>query len=169
MSERTAVVPFMPPRLKARLEHYKIELPAFAPTFDRIFVAPLDTADQPDTTAGGIVIARQTQQQYGAQRGLLVMAGAKAIEQLYAHGIAIGDIVITARLSVWERQYMAKGRPHKVLIVRASEIVGSEDLQAAYEKGDLWLEMNVAEGSVALADRENGERKRSDPQDSYEG
>jgi co-chaperonin GroES (HSP10) len=158
-------LPLIPRRLKARLEYYRAELPPFVPIFDRIFVYPLDTADQPETTAGGIVLAKQTKEKLGAQRGILVMAGAKAMEQLYSHGVNIGDIVITARLSPWERSYYSKDkRPHRVLVLRAAEVVADEDLYDKYESGDWALRLNVADGTVTLDDR-----VRVDPPENDEG
>lgn len=158
-------LPLWPARLKARLEYYKAELPPFYPVFDRIFVYPLEAADQPETTAGGIVLAQQTKAKYGAQRGILVMAGMKAVEQLYSHGINIGDVVITARLSPWERSYISRDkRPHKVLVLRASEVVASEDLYNQYETGDFAMCLDPRDGSVTL-----DERTRVDPPENDEG
>ena len=169
------VFPHLPPKLKARMEEYGIVPPNFSPVFDRVFVYPLDRADQPDKTAGGIVLPEMTKARLGAQRGVLVGAGPKAIEVLYSHGIVLGDIVISARLSPWERTYAARssvldpetGQPlvsiHRVLVLRAEDIVGSEDLLTAYERGELVLEMDET-GHVQLADRERidpGEEDRS--------
>lgn len=151
--ERRRVIPLVPPKLKKRMETYDIDLPAFIPTFDRIFVYPLKAKAEADTTAGGIVVADATRERLVSQVGVLISAGPKAIEQLYSYGIGIGDIVMTSRLSPWQRDYFAKGRPHHILILRASEVVGCDDLQRAYEAGDLWYEM-AADGSVVVCDRE---------------
>lgn len=157
-------VELRPSKLKQRMEHYKIELPRSQPVFDRVFVYPLDDKDQPDTTAGGIVLAEQTKAKLGAQRGVLVMAGPKAVEQLYSHGISIGDIVWCARLSPWDRHYFsATRRWHRVLVLRSSEIVSSEDLDEALTTGDLFMEMS-GDGRVQL----NG-RERVDPPENDEG
>lgn len=163
------VVPIEPPLLKARIEAYKVPLPPFQPVTDRILVYPLQKADQPDMTAGGIVVADVTKNKVGAQRGLLVRAGPIAIEQLYSHGIALGHIVITARLSPWERSYLdIKGHPHSVLVLRASEVVGSEDLLTAFDRGDLWMEMARTSGEVLICDRES-DRERKDVPGGDEG
>lgn len=159
-------VPMMPPRLKARLEFFKITPPNFAPVYDRIFVCPIVEKGN-DQTAGGIVLAETTRDGLSAQRGLLMAAGAKAIEQLYAHGLTVGDIVVCVRFSPHLRKYMVKGHMHEMLVLRASEVMGGEDLQAAYDSGDKWLEMD-AEGNVELCDREGG-RSRVDPEDNPEG
>jgi hypothetical protein len=148
-------IPMIPPRLKARLEHYKAEMPPWYPVFDRIFVYPLEDNDQPDKV-GSLYIPARVKKESGTGVGFIVAAGAKALEQLHGHGIGLGDIVLTARLSPWERQFVSPktGTPHILLILRASEIVGSLDLLAAYEKGDLWVQMN-ADGTVDVADRES--------------
>lgn len=168
------VFPHQPPKLRQRMNEYGIELPDFAPVFDRVFVYPLERTGQPEMTAGGIHLAESTKARLGAQRGVLVAAGPKAIEQLYSHGVSLGDVVISARLSPWERSYAARtgltddaGKPlvriHRVLVLRAADIVGSEDLREAYEAGALVLEMD-SNGHVELA-----ERARIDPDDNQEG
>lgn len=166
------VMPTLPKMLKARLEYFKIDPPNFAAIYDRIFVYPLDYKQAEtavsDVTAGGIVMPEQAQAVLTSQRGLLMRAGPKAIEQLHAHGVALGHIIVTARFSPYERTYMANGRVHTMLLLRASEVLGSEDLQVAYDKGDLWAEM-APDGRVSLADRERGPRERTDPEDNIEG
>lgn len=157
-------IPLRPAKLEARMKEHGIEFPRFAPAFDRVFVYPLDKQTQPDATAGGIILAEQVKQKLVAQVGVLIMAGPKAIEELYGHGISLGDVVVTARLSPWERTYFSKAnRPHRILLLRASEIVGSEDLLDAYESGELHMEMN-SDGRVTVADRE-----RIDPPQGDEG
>jgi co-chaperonin GroES (HSP10) len=157
-------IPYLHAKLKRRMEQHGIELPRFAPCFDRIYVYPLDKATQPDSTAGGIILADSTKQKLAAQMGVLIMAGPKATEELYGHGIGIGDVVVTARLSPWERTYFSKtNKPHRILVLRASEVVGSEDLFEAYESGDLFMQMDDT-GRVTIVDRE-----RIDPPDNDEG
>lgn len=158
------VMPLITPKLQARIEEYNIEMPACAPVFDRIFIYPTDKADQPDTTAGGIVLPDTTKTRMGAQRGVLIMAGPKAVEELYSHGITVGHIVLVARFSPWDRVYFSRsGRMHRMMVLRAAEVVGSEDLLRAYESGELRMEM-TPDGRVALHDRE-----RIDPPTNDEG
>lgn len=161
------VVRTMPPLLKRRLEHFKLTPPPFAPTFDRIFVMPLEDADN-DKTEGGIVVPNQVKDELSSGKGLLVAAGPKAIEQLYGYGITLGHMVLTARFSPWERKFMVDGKVSEALLLRASEVTGSYDLQKALDAGDLWMEMDP-DGSVSICDREAGTRKRTDPEDSAEG
>jgi hypothetical protein len=100
----------------------------------------------------------------GAQRGVLIMAGPKAIEELFSHGVSIGDIVLVARFSPWDRVYISRsGKMHRMMVLRAAEVVGSEDLLRAYEAGELRMEMSQ-DGRVTLHDRE-----RIDPPTNEEG
>jgi co-chaperonin GroES (HSP10) len=162
-------LPTTTPRLQARLEHYKIEPPKWMPSYDRVFILPLGAADQVDTTAGGIAIALSTQESLGSQRGIIVAAGAKGWEELYAAGYQIGDIVVTNRLSRWEKTYMVAGRgPYRVLIVSAGELTAGEDLYDAFERGDLWYEMDPSTGKVYVADRD-GTHDRNDPKPAAYG
>lgn len=166
MSERLKFGPPWNAKWKARMEHYKAKLPPQAALLDRVFVYPLDLdeGDQPTKTAGGIVLAPQTLNRMGAQRGLIVDMGPVAAEQLYAMGVECGDIVITARFSRWERTYIADDKTiHRVMICTAGEITGSEDLQVKLAEGDVWYEMDE-DGNVEVAVRgEEEARKRNDP------
>ncbi len=163
---KSMTVHLNPPLLRKRLEHWKIDPPTFAATYDRIFVYPLE--DAPDKSAGGIVLPGEMTDKLSSQRGLLMKAGPKGIEQLYSHGISLGHIVVCARFSPYQRQYMSRGKVHDMLVLRASEVLGSEDLQTAYDNGDMWMEM-APDGTVELCDREAGTRKRADPEDNPEG
>jgi co-chaperonin GroES (HSP10) len=163
MSERLKFGPPWSKKFRERLEAYKVKLPPFAALFDRVFIYPLDEADQPDTTAGNIVIPQSVQAKTGAQRGIIVDMGPAAVEQLYSVGVEVGDIVITARFSRWERTYFAADRTmHRVMICTAGEITASEDLQKLLVEGDAWYEMNE-DGEVEYAVRGEEARKRNDP------
>lgn len=156
-------VDLLPKKLRARLEHFKAELPTFQPVYDRVFVYPLETYGQPDKTAGGIIIAEQQRRRLAAQVGLLIGAGVKAIEELYGHGVELGDIVMMARFSHWERGYFGRdNKEHRIYILQAGEIVGSEDLKTRIDEGDIWMEMSRADGKVMFNERD-GDRQRSDP------
>lgn len=153
MSE-TVKIPLMNATLESRMAKYGLVMPTFAPTYDRIFVHPLPNDDQPDTTSGGIVIPTVTKDSANAQRGVLLMAGPTAIEQLYSHGISLGDIVITSRFSPLQRKYFSHDRkPGVVLIARAAEIVGSEDLLTKLQSGEFTVTMDES-GHTRLNDSE---------------
>lgn len=152
-------VPLLPPQLEAAMALYKMEMPPFYPVFDRALVYPVEiAADQSDTTSGGLVIPELAKKRANAQLGVLIAAGIKAREELYSHGIELGDIVVMARFSHWERNYFsATNQPHRVYILQAGEIVASVGLKRRMDKGDIWMEMDRA-GKVMFHDRE-----RNDP------
>lgn len=158
-----------PPKLEKRIREYGIAMPTFAPVFDRVFVYPTDRQDLPESTAGGIILAESTKTRLGAQRGILIAAGPIAIEQLYGHGISLGDIVLVARFSPWDRAYMGvkagdtRASMHRMMVLRAAEVVGSEDLLTALEAGELQMEMD-SDGRVQIHDRQ-----RVDPPTNDEG
>lgn len=152
-------LPLMPPKLEARIAQYGIELPPFVAVYDRILVYPLDKADQPDATAGGIILAESTKAKLGAQRGVIVSMGVKAAQEMFSHGLGLGDIIIMARFSEYERVYFSQTRrPHRVCILQAGEIACSEDLKRDLESGDLHYQINTETGEVQVS-----ERRRNDP------
>lgn len=158
-------VPLLPPKLEERMHKFGIEMPPWAPVFDRCIVYPIGKDDeQSDRTAGGIILPEITRERLIAQEGILLMAGPKAIEELYSHGISIGDRVLVAQFSTRMRTYMsATKRLHRILLLRAQEVAASEDLATAYARGELWMDM-TEDGKVKLHDRE-----RIDPPANDEG
>lgn len=157
-------VPVMTARLEQRMKEFGIELPSWAPIYDRVFVYPTDDHDQPEKV-GELYLAQTTKNRMGAMRGVLMMAGPRAIEQLYSHGIGIGDMVLCARFSTWDRAYVgaSKSKVHRMMVLRAAEIVGGEDLMADFQAGRLRMVMDH-EGHVQLHDR-----PRVDPPENDEG
>lgn len=157
MTER---VNLRPQRLRERMERWNIKLPPYAATWDRVFVYPLDDKTGGETvngvqtsthkTKGGLLVPIEAGQVYAAQVGVIVSMGPKAIEQCYSVGICIGDIVVTNRLSRWEKRYFAEGREHRILLVTAGELTGSDDLARALEVGEIWYEMDSATGEVTV-------------------
>lgn len=149
-------LPLLPPKLEARMKQYGFELPNFAAIYDRVLIYPLDKKDQPDMTAGGIVLAAETKNRATAQRGVIVSAGVRALEELFAHGLGIGDVVVWARFSNWPRTYFDSrtGHPHTVYIVQAGEIAASEDLKRDLDGGVLFYEIDTETGKTNVAERE---------------
>lgn len=159
ITERSAMTPL----LAHRIEEYGLVFPSTRPVFDRIFVFPLESdSDNEKFEGSSLYKSEKSKARLGASRGVLIKAGMGALEQLWSHGIELGHIVLTARLSPWERSYAARGRIYSVLVLRASEVVGSED-----------LEMDVAEGCVNYRWGEDGRlelaERRIDPPTHDEG
>lgn len=151
------------PLLLHRIKQFDLVLPKGRPVYDRIYVYPLEDKDQNEKYDGSVLYkADRVKNKFGASRGVLVKAGIKACEQLWSHGIELGHIVIVARLSPWERKYEGKGREHTVLVLRASEIVSSEDLED--DILDECVGFSYADGRLSLEDR-----PRVDPDENDEG
>lgn len=163
----------MTPRLRERLDSFKVEPPPWQPLHDRVFVVLLGdkteeegrTVIGPDGATVKLHFAGQTKDTMAAQKGLIVAAGAAGWEQLYSMGISIGDIVVCNRLSRWEKAYSVNGKLYSVLICRAGEVTAGVDLHDRFEKGDLWYGMDRATGKVEICDREES-RQRNDPADA---
>lgn len=147
----SVAVDLFPPLLRERLEKYSIIMPNIAATFDRIMVTPLDDKDQVDKI-GSIVVSQQMKEKLGSARGLLIKAGPKAMDYLYAAGIELGHIVVVSRLSFWERTYATKVGIQRVLNLRAGEILGSEDLEEAFMDAKLSV-VRDAQGVHCIDDR----------------
>jgi len=159
-SERAAMTPL----LAHRIAQFGISLPKTRPVFDRIFVYPLEGKEETETFEGtSIVKPTKSKDLYSASKGILVKAGLGALDILWSHGIEIGHIVLVARLSPWERKYEGKKSIHKVQVLRASEVVGSDDLEDDVIDGAIKFEFNE-DMRLAIADRE-----RIDPEETDEG
>ncbi len=153
----------MTPLLAERVEKFGIVLPRARPVYDRMFVYPLEGRDESDTFAGtGIIKPKESKDLYGASRGVLVKAGMGALELLWSHGVELGHIVLVARLSPWVRKYEGKGKIHQVLVLRASELVGSDDLENDVIEGHVGF--SCVDGRLEILDR-----PRRDPEENDEG
>lgn len=163
---------FATPLLLHRLKQFHVPLPKLQPVYDRIVVYPLVSENTDGEgpkkgrkMANGVLYAPgQATDKLDAGRGLLARAGMGALEQLWSHGIEVGHIVLTARLSPWERRFETQdGTIREVMLLRASEVVGSED-----------LEDDIAEGLVDFEWGEDGrlrikDTNRADPPENDEG
>lgn len=151
------------PLLLHRLKQFGIPLLKGRPAYDRILVYPLEDKDLNDKIEGSVLYKpQQSKDLYGSSRGIIVKAGLRALEQMWSHGMELGHIVLVARLSPWERKYDAKGGVHKVMVLRASEIVLSEDTEEDVFDG--CLEFEYLDGRLSFKDRE-----RTDPDETDEG
>lgn len=151
-----------PDLLAERVQKYSVVMPPWAPVYDRLLLYVLPDSDLPEKV-GGLYMPAQAVSKHSARRGLLVKAGARAIEELYSHGIELGQILIAAHLTPWEREYATPQGVGRVLVLRTPDIVGSEDLDREFAAGNLWLERD-SNGRVELADRQ-----RVDPAGNDEG
>ena len=126
--------------LKKRIEEYKIPAEAFRAqtTFSRIAIWRLEGAEL-RKTVGGIIIPDEA---VGTDnRGVLVSAGLKARDALYAEGIETGHIVWFARYSGDEKivgRDAGKGDKRLVLL-NVVDVTASEDLMASIKAGSLQI------------------------------
>lgn len=158
--------------LRERLKAFEVDMPPCQPTFDRVFVWPIHNmgqskAGETDTTFKGTSIVMPTAAKgfYGASRGLLISAGLTALDQLYSHGFELGHVVWYQRLSPWQRQYMGDGRICSVVILRAMELVGSEDVMSNFAANSLEIGKDE-DGIHYIVDAETKKpiSKRFDPE-----
>lgn len=153
----------MTPLLEKRIKEFDIALPRTRPAFDRVFVYPLAGKTNDETFEGtSIIKPKVSRDKLDAARGVLVKAGLKALEHLWSHGFELGHIVLFARFSPWQYRYERAKRMHDVVIVRTSELVGSEDLEEDVISGDMRL--NVSEDGVVCWE----DRPRVDPEENDE-
>jgi hypothetical protein len=152
-------------RLKELQTKAGFKMPPCQPVYDRVFIYPTDGLDQDEKIAGTSLYRPSSDKtSLGASRGVLIAAGLKALDQLYGHGIELGHIVWFARLSPWQRQYEGDKRIERIVILRASEVVGSEDLMTAMLRGQVEVGVDDSDGRHVLVDR-----KRRDPEETDEG
>lgn len=154
--------------LLERVKQYGIILPKCQPVFDRIFIYKIPGEEKLE----GSSIIMPGNAFHNADRGVLVYAGLRALDELKSHGIDLGHIVWYARLSPWQRRYAGVGLQEgraaigDVVVLRASEIVGSEDLwRETWEEG----KYEIAYDSDNNQHYFRGLPPRTDPATSDEG
>jgi len=149
-----------------RLKEHGIPLPICQPAFDRIYVAEISAPER----LPGSEIYVPVDAKMNASRGIIIAAGLGALDHMYAHGVALGHVIWYARLSPWVRHYQGtdlrsgKGAIGKAVILRSSEIVGSEDTMAALQSGAMEILGPDADGRHSYTDR-----SRNDPPENDEG
>jgi hypothetical protein len=130
----------LPKLLDQRRWEYGIPDDVFGvqPLFDRIFVWQVPE-DEGDTFAGTSIIKPDTvksREEGETPRGILVGAGLHALDSLRSNGIDLGHMVHFVRLSPWRRELKpVEGLSMNFVILRAGDLVDSEDLAAAMRAG----------------------------------
>lgn len=166
-----------PKLLVERLAKYKAAVPPFVAEWDRVYVYPLAGKKDIDTsgavpaamttTKEGLYVPASTQETYDQQVGIIVTMGPKAIEQCYSVGTEIGHIVVTNRLSRWQKRYQGADRQeHEVIIVTAAEITGNFDKALPLAKGECWYEWDE-DGRVVFNDGEEARQVQPAPEIEY--
>lgn len=127
----------LPELLEKRRLEYGIPDGAFASrcVFDRVFIWQIAQEWEAGETFGRTSIvmpeAVKAKRKDQAPRGILVGAGAAALDHLHSNGIEPGHIVSFVRLSPWRFicGVTASGKEQAVLIMRDGDLISSEDLE----------------------------------------
>lgn len=140
---------WLPPLLLKRKEQYKIPDVAFGGqfVFDRVGVWQIEAQDKDADKYEGTSIIKPVMvrdaEERGEPRGVIISAGAQALDCLTSHGMDLGHIVWFVRLSPWRRQVgLVDGRPQDVLILRVGDIVASEDLAKETQQAAIYERMD---------------------------
>lgn len=125
---------------KRRLEYGIINEAFSVQAFsDRIFVYQLPAKSFSATYGGGLIHKSDItidREQKEAPRGILIGAGLKAMDGLRANGVGLGHIVTFVRMAPWRMQLATvAGKDHKIIMLRAGDLTGSEDLRSQLMKG----------------------------------
>lgn len=131
----------LPPLLDERRLAYGVVDNAFATQaiYDRILVYQLPAHTGETFMEGGRIIAPDTSRDYMRRecpRGLLLGAGLGALDIIRSHGVDLGHIVTTIAMVPFRLIVdHVDGKPFEVLMMRAQDLVGSEDLAEALRSG----------------------------------
>lgn len=152
--------PQNPALLERRRMQYLVPNGAFkqAAAFDRILVWQL-SQDDSDTFGDTSIIrpeASQKKAEEEAPRGILICAGLNAMDTLKSNGIDLGHIVTFIRHAPWHMKIdTVEGHDFYVLMLRAGDITGSEDLAKAMCAGECRIEMSETKHEDGVVVREH--------------
>lgn len=113
--------------------------------FDRVLVYQIElNAEETYVPGGKLIRADVTRQRDMTETplGVVVTAGLRALDALRSNGIDLGHVVRFARNVVWQMPMCSVGGPiHKLVVLRAGEIVSSEDLDRAMKAGKVKVKL----------------------------
>lgn len=120
------------PLLAERAKEWGFETVTFQPRGTNVVVWRLPPIE---TTPGGIHIVADEQSPH--VKGVLLAAGPAALDSFESEGITLGHIVIFKRYAGWEVQDSTPEslRACRILMISASDVIGSDDLREALESG----------------------------------
>lgn len=141
----------LPPLLEQRRQEYSLTDGFFRvqAAFDRCYVYQIPVFEHESYGSNRIIRPDTTRsrEQNEAPRGVLISAGAKALDALRSNGIDIGHIVTFAHYVVATMVVdMVDGIPCKVSVMNAGHISGSEDTRRLMLEGKLRLEFDKETG-----------------------
>lgn len=105
------------------------KLPYF-PAFDRVLVFQLADAVSDKVGEGSLLYkppGTKARQEKEECRGVLLAAGAAAMDHLRAHGMEVGDVVWFSRLAIWRHVAgTVDGKDIEMMFLRSADLAGSE-------------------------------------------
>lgn len=152
----------LPPLLEARRLEFGITDWAFAaqPAYDRVYVHQIDKREE--TFSGtSIIMTDRTKEKNlkSCPMGIIVGAGALALDTLRANGMDLGHQVMFLRLVPYRIETDYADRQHSIMVLRAGDIIGSLDLGDAIRLGQVEVGGDP-EGGHLYVNRETGEQWR---------
>lgn len=142
----------LPPLLEKRRWEYGITDGAFKfqPIFDRIFVHQITEHGELAGGKGGVVVLTEQgsqREKETAPMGILLSAGATAMDSLVSHGIELGSICSFLRISPYRYEADRKdGYSWYFLVQQVGDLTGSIDLRADLRAGRKRYEFDPAIG-----------------------
>jgi hypothetical protein len=135
------------------------------PVFDRVWVWQIPDFDGDTFASDSIIhITDWTKQhdRFVTPRGILVGAGLKALDNLWGHGIELGDAVDFIEISPYRRSVgFVGGKQQWVMAMRDGDIVAGVDLRGRMLSGE--LEVMMEDGLHHLVGRDGVPRTASMP------
>jgi hypothetical protein len=130
--------------------------------YDRLLVMQVDKSRGTDTFGDTSILMPATTKarlQDEACRGIIVSAGPLALDEIRGNGMDVGHYVRFIKNAPWRMQVdMVQGTAIHLLVMRAGDIVSSEDLAEALKRGECKLVVD-ADGTHGYVDNEGNQWK----------
>lgn len=152
----------LPELLEARRQEFGITDGAFAlaPIADRILVYQISRHKEETFKGTGIIMPDTVKSREKKQtpQGIIVAAGAKALDELRCNGIDLGHMVAFLRIAPWRIETdTVKGTAEDLMVFRVGDIIGSVDLQDQIRKGIIKVVFDKEAYEHAYLDTRTGE------------
>lgn len=134
----------LPPLLDARRLEWRITDGAFAlsPLYDRVYLHQIPMQIGGKKGAIHLPDTVRKKEHRSCPRGVLIAAGALALDSIRSNGVDLGHIVRFIHVNPWRLIVdYAEGFEPEVLVMTAGSLTGSEDLADALRSGAVKVEM----------------------------
>lgn len=154
----------IPPLLEKRRLRYGMPDGCFKRqcAFDRILVWQIGEAEGETFSKDGKIVMPETSKarlKDSTPRGVIVSAGAKALDVLRTNGMDIGYIVNFIRFAVWNIEAdVVEGRIYPLMVLRVGDIVASEDTREDMLRGDLRIELDAESAAHCFVRGKRGKK-----------